>query len=141
MIAPGLVDRPRDPFFDQSEITLTRLLVPTTKHILDHLPSIQRVLSAHDEQRSQAPVNTIEAQMLREVISQIFPLGQSAKDQASREMQTDLVQVLDVGYVEGDIQVGHCGRLVGGGMRCGVEVNGGEMEIAYQYIRPWPALL
>lgn len=56
----------------------TCLVVPAAHHELDHLLPVQRVLVVHDAQRSEAPVDRVQAQVRGEMVREvILALAQS----------------------------------------------------------------
>jgi hypothetical protein len=98
---------------------LTRLVIPATEHVFYHDFPRKSILATHDAQRGQSPVDSIEPEMLGEVIGEIFTLLTGQLDDAHGAIillmmwrackNTHIVEILDVLYVEGDIERG-CGR-------------------------------
>ena len=56
------------------KVELTGGVVPAGHDVLDHLVAVEGVGAAHDAERGEAPVDTVETEVLRQVVGQVFPL-------------------------------------------------------------------
>ena len=99
------------------KVELTGGVVPAGHDVLDHLVAVEGVGAAHDAERGEAPVDTVEPEVLRQVVGQIFPLfrrgDQRGPDswvearggsRGGSRGETHLVEVLNVLDVQGDIE-------------------------------------
>jgi hypothetical protein len=46
----------------------TSLIIPTAQNVIYHLRAVQHVLLTHDKQGGEAPVDSVQSEMLRQVI-------------------------------------------------------------------------
>jgi hypothetical protein len=53
-------------------VGLTHIFVPARHDVSYHLIPIQSVLSTHDAQRNEAPIDSVHTEMFRQVITQVI---------------------------------------------------------------------